>query len=506
MAPDGRLVVGEVLAGSVAAIDLESGAIERLVPVGATNLPDDLAFGDDGTMYITDVKPGRIWARSPDGDLRCLLEDVPSANGITTHEGRIFIDECRPEGRLMEIFPDGSEPRIMAEGLPLPNACAVGPDGLLYVPMVFSGEVWRFPLEGGPGSRFLSGLAHPVAVKFDAAGRLTVVEGRTGAVVQTEVTSPNPKVVGRAARGSDNLEFRGDHILVSSYISGSIIDVGIGGRENETLVDPGFVRPLGIAVGPDGRVHVADGGSIAAVSHDGEIVRLATNADRHVGAPGYSRGICCGPDGRIYVTTMWPTGTPGASNIYVFSPGDGTWETREGATTEGPAGIAYRADGALVIADADGGRVLELDPRGRSRTLACDVERPLGVALDGEVTYVTDVARGRVVEAGGRGRVLVDGLERPEGVAYHEGHVYVLDAGAGKLLSVSVDDGGIETIAQELPTGTPPGSLSPTLGNTGLSVLSPFTGVAVDAEGTLYLGADGEGSVLKLQRTHDGAR
>jgi len=61
MGPDGRLFVAETLSGSVAAVDLETSTVERIVPVGANNLPDDLVFGDDGTMYVADVAPGRVW-------------------------------------------------------------------------------------------------------------------------------------------------------------------------------------------------------------------------------------------------------------------------------------------------------------------------------------------------------------------------------------------------------------------------------------------------------------
>jgi sugar lactone lactonase YvrE len=497
--PDGRLFVGEVLAGSVAAVDLETGMVERPVPVGATNLPDDLVFGDDGTMYITDVKPGRIWAHTPDGELRCLVDNVPSANGITAYRGRIFMDECRSGGRLMEIFPDGGEPRVLAENLELPNALEVGPDEHLYLPLVFPGEVWRFPLDGGPGERFLDGLAYPVAVKFDAAGRLTVLEGRTGAVVQTEIPTARPRIVGRAFVGSDNFVFHNGRVLVSSWVSGSITALDLDRGESEVLVAPGFVRPLGLSVAPNGMVCAADGGSIAMVSHDGEIKRLSTNADRHIGAPGYSRGICCAPDGLIYVTTVWPTGSAGAHNVYSFDPQSCQWQPIE-AETVGPTGIAYAGEGTLVVADGDAGCVRKIGPDGRQSTIACDVERPLGIAVSGGSYYVTDVARGAVVEAGVRSRVLLDGLDRPEGIALWGDELFVLDAGARKLFAISCSDARATVIAENLPTGTPPGSLSPTLGNTGMSTLSPFSGVAVDERGTVYVAADGEGCILELRR------
>jgi len=144
--------------------------------------------------------------------------------------------------------------------------------------------------------------------------------------------------------------------------------------------------------------------------------------------------------------------------------------------------------------------VRKIGPHGQQSTIACDVERPLGIAVSGGSYYVTDVARGAVIEAGVRSRVLLDGLDRPEGIALWGDELFVLDAGARKLFAISTSDAQATVVAENLPTGTPPGSLSPTLGNTGLSTLSPFSGVAVDEHGTVYVAADGEGSILELRR------
>ena len=72
-----------------------------------------------------------------------LRDDLPCANGITVHQGRLFINECREGGRLMELDLSGGAPRILLENLPSPNAMEVGPDGLLYFPLMTANEIWR---------------------------------------------------------------------------------------------------------------------------------------------------------------------------------------------------------------------------------------------------------------------------------------------------------------------------------------------------------------------------
>ena len=50
--------------------------------------PDDLAFDSRGNLYITEVMSERVCARSPNGDLRIIADNVPAANGITQWHDR----------------------------------------------------------------------------------------------------------------------------------------------------------------------------------------------------------------------------------------------------------------------------------------------------------------------------------------------------------------------------------------------------------------------------------
>ena len=49
-----------------------------------------------------DGRPGER-AATPTAATRVLRDDLPCANGITVHQGRLFINECRDGGRLMEL-------------------------------------------------------------------------------------------------------------------------------------------------------------------------------------------------------------------------------------------------------------------------------------------------------------------------------------------------------------------------------------------------------------------
>jgi hypothetical protein len=128
--PDGRIYVAQVSGSQISAIDVATGAIEAISPKGGDIIaPDDLVFDTEGNLYATEITEGRVSVRRPNGTTRVLNGDMPCANPITFHQGRLIAGECRAGGRIMELDRDGGAPRILLEGVPMPNALDVGPDG-----------------------------------------------------------------------------------------------------------------------------------------------------------------------------------------------------------------------------------------------------------------------------------------------------------------------------------------------------------------------------------------
>src|SRR6202012_4202818 len=93
-------------------LDIENGRLETISPKGGDIIaPDDVAFDPRGNLYATEVMDGRVSVRDTAGTTRVLRDDIPSANGITFHHGRLFIGECREGGRLMEFDLSGGAPK-----------------------------------------------------------------------------------------------------------------------------------------------------------------------------------------------------------------------------------------------------------------------------------------------------------------------------------------------------------------------------------------------------------
>ena len=205
-----------------------------------------------------------------------LRDDIPSANGITFHDGRLFIGECREGGRLMEFDLNGGPPRILLEDVPSPNAMEVGPDGLLYFPVMGANEIWRIDPDGERARDpevIATGLGVPDSVKFDADGLIVSTQVATGQVLRIDPRTGEQTVLAQLTPGLDNCTFVGSgseaRLFVSNF-TGEITEI-LGGGETRTTLPGALNWPMDLAVGADGKVYVADGTYFYALQPDGSL-------------------------------------------------------------------------------------------------------------------------------------------------------------------------------------------------------------------------------------------
>jgi sugar lactone lactonase YvrE len=492
--PDGRLYVAQAFGSQISAIDTRTGEVSIISPQGGPVVgPDDLAFDSKGTLYATEVMSERVCARSPNGEVRIIADHVTGANGITIHQDRIFMDECRPGGRLFELYADGRAPRMLADNLPLPNALQLGPDGNIYFPVIGANEIWRVPVGGGSPERFVGDLAVPTAVKLDSKGAVLSTQGRTGEILRFDLQSRSKTVVATVRPGIDNFALTADdRLFVSHFVDGGVAEIVTGGRERR-LVEPGFCGPSGLAISSDGVLYAADGISMAAVEPSGGQRRVGMLFDGHF--PGFVRGLGAASNGMLVVTTS-------AGDVTSYHPV--THEMTEHAKGLNELyGVAVATNGALVVAEGGEGRVLVISGT-EVKVAARGLSRPTGIAAapDGSC-YVAEAGKGRVVHVNGGVSPVIEGLKEPHGVLLVGDDLYVVDSGAHELISYSLKTHRRETIATNVPVGAPPGVVpKPLMGIPGLlqGPLTMFAGITQGRDGTIYVSADGEGSILALRQ------
>ncbi|WCD96442.1 hypothetical protein PGH47_12450 [Streptomyces sp. HUAS 31] len=498
--PDGRLYVAQFLAGQISAVDPATGDVEVVVPMdGPVRSPDDLAFGADGSMYIADLVPGRVWRRSPAGEYTLVSGDVANPNGITCVGDRLFVNEMKPDGRLMELFPHGGDPRMLTEGLALGNAMQLGPDGHLYYPHMMSGpnplltgQVWRIPPDGGVPEVVADDVHQPVAVRFDRGGVLHVLSrGPEGIVTRIDLHGSGSRtLVTSGVVGLDNAAFDAENrMFVSSYASGGVTEMHPDGRTRE-IVPRGLDGPYGVTVDLGGRVYAADHYRVASPepSREGGVTTLSL---LH-----FSHGIA-GDGELLHLTSQF-------GQVQTYDPRDGTLRERAGGLRR-PLGIAVAPDGSLVVAESGAGRVVAVCEDDAIRVLADGLDRPADVAFDGEGRcYVSDEGAGAVlrIETDAPPTVVADGLDAPQGLAVLGEELFTVETGRRRLCAVSLVTGETRSDAEDLPVGAPPGVVpgpEPALFAHGMPGMARrFAGLAVTPEGGLLLSGNGEGTVLDL--------
>ncbi|GAA1581193.1 hypothetical protein GCM10009678_74930 [Actinomadura kijaniata] len=309
--PDGRLYVAQFLAGQISAVDTATGGVEVVVPAGGpVRSPDDLAFGADGSMYIADLVPGRVWRRGPEGGYTLVSDEVKVPNGITCVGDRLFVNELHPDGRTRDVVP---------RGLDGPYGVTVGLGGTVYV-----GDHYR--------------LADPTPSGEDDVASLTLLP---------------PFVHGVAA--ADGLVH-----LTSQYGEVHTHDPGRGTtRRRAAALD----RPVGITVGPDGALVVAEAGAgrVVAIGDDDVLTVLAEGLDH-------------------------------------------------------PVDVAFDALGRCHVSDDRRGAVLRIEEDGTAKVVADGLGAPQGPAVRGDELFTVEVGHRRLLSVSlTTGETRVDAEDLPVG-------------------------------------------------------------------------------------------
>jgi sugar lactone lactonase YvrE len=492
--PDGRVYVAQVTGSQISALDLGTGRVDTVSAKGGDIIaPDDVAFDSSGNLYATEVMDGRVSVRDAGGRTRVLRDDLPCANGITVHQDRLFIGECREGGRLMELDRSTGVQRILLEDLPSPNAIEVGPDGLLYYPLMVANEIWRLdpdPDKHSEPQRVAGDLGVPDAVKFDSEGFIVSTQVASGQVLRIDPRSGEQTLLAQLTPGLDNLTFVEDRLFVSNF-TGEITEI-LGGGETRTVLPGGLNWPLDLAIGNDGNLYVADGTYFYVVSPDGSLQTVGMLFSP--GYPGFLRGLAPAGPGTFVVATS-------GGQIARYRPGDGETDYLADGFDQ-LYGVAIGPGDTIVFAELGTGRVHSLRS-GNVEVLASGLQDPVGVAYDPNGSpLVSESGAGRVVRLAGSTETVVDGLQRPQGILVADGTLYIVDAGAKEVIAVDLNTGDRRTVASGLPVGPPPGvepkplkGMPPFSGPQG-----PFAGITIGPDGTLYVSADGDGSVLALRR------
>ena len=263
------------------------------------------------------------------------------------------------------------------------------------------------------------------------------------------VPDPDAQKAGAAAASATRLyvlDEKGARLLIYDLATGKQVASAGGKGRGATQLD----SPRGLALGPDGKVFVADTGNSRVMILDADGKTLGVFGQRG-GEPGQLRdpeSVAVGADGRVYVAD---TGNNRVQvfteqGILLFSLGSGGKELGQ---FKSPTRVAVdRADNVFVL-DSGNGRVQEFDASAKvSRQLELAGQ---DFAVDGYGwLYFLDARSGKVVEqnaqGAAQGKFGTPGsgpgqFKKPEGVAIGDGgEVIVVDTGNKRVVRAELSN------------------------------------------------------------------
>ncbi len=233
------------------------------------SFPTSLAIGSDGAFYIAESGlpfggaplGGRVWRSESSLRRRLLVENLrPPVNGLTLHDGELFVSEGGYPARISRFDLDGRLQAVILDKLPGPgnyhtNMVAFGPDGKLYFSqgaMTNTGIIGLDAYELG----WLRRLPHG----HDLPGYDIVLSG-------VNIETPNPLSEEEDARTQTGafVPFgvrteRGQRIAAQLPCTAAVMRCNPDGSDLE-LVAWGLRNAYGLGFLPDGRLLAVDQGA-----------------------------------------------------------------------------------------------------------------------------------------------------------------------------------------------------------------------------------------------------
>lgn len=486
----GRLLAGSVVSNNLWVVDRQTGRAEVFIaaPEGQA---DDIAVGPKGELAWTSYLQGIVHYRERDGaPIRVLAKDLPGINSLAfdMKTGRLYASQVFLGDAMWEIDVAGAKPpRLVAKDMGGFNGFEVGPDGMLYGPLWFKGQVVKMDPADGRITVINAEFKTPAAVNLDGKGQLWVVDAATGDLARVDLASGRKTVAVKLATALDNLAIAPDGtVYVSNMADNAVLEFNPATGAVRTLTSGKVAVPAGLKA-EAGTLFVADIFAFREVDTASgavrDILRMQASDMEYPFAVGLSP--------KQALLSSWLTGS-----VQVLDRAG--WKTA--AMLHGfkaPSDAQFLPDGSVAVAELATGHLLRVGGAGfqdRS-TIATGLRGPVQMVLgrDG-MLYVTEAAGNllRVDPASGAKTVVADKLALPEGVAQTPwGSFVVAEAAARKLTEIDPKDGSRRSVAENLPIGLE--------GGPGMPPPYVPTGVAVGFDGTVYFSADRDRAIYRVR-------
>ena len=488
----GRLLAGSVVGYSMWEVDRQSGTAKVFIaaPEGQA---DDIAVGPKGELAWTNYLMGMLRYRESDAaPMKVLAKDLPGLNSLDfdRRNGKLYASQVFLGDALWEIDVAGVKaPRLIAKDMGGFNGFEVGPDGMLYGPLWFKGQLVKIDPASGAITVINSEFKIPAAANLDGKGNLWAVDTATGELSKVELATGHKTVMKQLQPSLDNLAIAPDGtIYVSNMANNQVEAYNPATGALRTLTSGKVAVPAGLKI--DGNsLWVADifgFREIDATSGATKDVFRMHATDSKMEYP-----FAVGVSTKQFALASWFTGT-----VQIL---DRATRKTTGMIhgLKAPYDAIPMEDGSILYAEIATGTITRASGADYKTTavVATGLGGPVQMTLgkDGAL-YVTEAAGKltRIDLGDGKKTEIASGLALPEGVAQTPwGSFIVAETAAARLTEIDPATGAKRSVAENLPIGMPAGP--------GMPPPYVVTGVTVGADGSIYFSADKNNAIYRIR-------
>ncbi|QCB48076.1 hypothetical protein [Hydrogenophaga sp. PAMC20947] len=486
----GRLLAGSVVGNNLWEVDRKTGQAKVFI-AGPEGQADDIAIGPKGELAWTSYLQGVLRIRDNDGaPTRVVAQGLPGINSLAFDQktGKLYGSQVFLGDALWEMDPSGQKPpRAIAKDLGGFNGFEVGPDGMLYGPLWFKGQLVRINPADGAITVINSEFKVPAAANLDGKGNLWAIDTRTGELAKVDLASGRKTVVAQLNTALDNLAISPEGtIYVSNMADNAIIEVNPTTGQTKTLLSGKLAVAGGMKLG-NGKLWIADTFAFRSIdTATGDVTDIARMQASDIEYP-----AMVGLGSRQIALTSWFTNTVQLIDRKTLK----TVDMVHGFKT--PYDAIPMDDGSLLVIEIATGNLLRVSGAKHDvrKVVTSGLAGPVQMVLgqDGDL-YLTEAAGNlvRVDLATGTKTVIASQLALPEGLAQTPwGSFIVAEPMAARLTEIDPLNGQRRTVAENLPIGLE--------GGPGMPPPYNVTGVAVGDDGVIYVSADRNNAVLKIR-------
>lgn len=486
--PDNMLYAAALTPQTLHRVDPHTGAVELLIgaPDGES---DDVAVAPDGTLVWTAMFAGEVRIKRPGGPVEVLADNLSFVNPVAfTPDGTRLFVVALGEGRaLWELYLDGvTPPRKVTDQIKGLNSFEIDDKGFLYGPYLMAGELVKVNIDTGEIISVAKDVGFPVAVELDSQGRLIWIDFQSGNVSRTDPLTGKTTVLTVVEAPLDNLAVAPDDtIYVSESAKSGITRISPDGKTQRQITGGAFSTPGGLDIAViDGKetLIVADIIGYRFVDPVTGVVTFPPYTMTHgnatdVAVKGNTLALTDGRSGRLQLVDLTTDELLVLETNFKNAYGVEWLNSDEVLFVEHGAGtlVRWTEDAAVTVTDG--------------------LRGPVGLTVETDTTVlVTEHSSGTVTRVDlvtGAKTEVFNGLSAPEGLdVMADGRIAVAEVGAARVVALDLKSRALEILAKDFNFGV--AALGAPLG-----VGFP-TGVAVGADGTVYVSEDGANAIRKI--------